>query len=366
MINFFPKFVRKLRMVTVNKRDRLRIRNILMEHMQTLPVRGGGMVRRYLHERSALQQIQRSLFFPLKPMTILAGLAIVALIGGGAAVAAEQTVPGDVLFPIKVTVNEGVMTILAFSPEAKAELEVVKTERRLEELEKLAASGRLDADVAAKVKARLESHADKASEFGLKLQANGNFVVAAQVFSDLEAAMNAHEKILIEIGEMKVNGEVVAESIVATLQLRGQSATNARLGAEADIRGSVGADVKAAAEGKMTAAANKVAEVQAFIERMSARAGATATAEAETRLDAAEILIAEGSAKLEAEAFADAFMKFQEAMRVAQEAQLLVRTSTQTQLDLNVELNGSTETEVDTEKETKEEGNGTLELDLGL
>ena len=337
MINFFPKLVHRLKAITVNKGDRVRIRNMLVRYTKVSSVRGNDLFRRYFHERSALQYIRTLFIYPLRPMPIVIGLVIIALAGGGAAVASEQAVPGDVLFPVKVTVNEGVMTFLAFSPEAKANIEVVKTERRLEELEKLAAAGKLDATVAAKIKARLESHADRAEEFGLKLKARGNLTVASQVFSNLEAAMNAHEKILIEIGEVKVNGEVVAEDIVATLKLRGEGFARARAEAETAVSEN-GAEVEAAAEGKLNAATNKIDEVKAFIARVEEKAGAAAVAEAKARVEAADKLVAEGKVKLEADLFGEAFVKFQEAMKVAQEAKLLIAASVETHVDLDVKL----------------------------
>lgn len=353
MINFFPKLIHRLRAITVNTPDRLRIRNALLQQIGASSVRGQELVRRYLYERSALRRIRQLLTYSLNPMPILIGLVVMVLVGGGVAVGAEQSLPGDVLFPVKVTVNEGVMTFIAFSPEAKAKVEVAKTERRLEEIERLAAAGKLDADVAAKIKARLEAQADKTTEVGLRLKANGRLEVAAEVFSDLQAAMDAHKKILVEIGEVKVNGQVVAEDIVAVLRLHGEAAAKARAEVEGEVSAK-GAEVQAAAEGKLNAAMHKIAEVRAFVERVKEKAGASAVAEAEARLNAADALVQEGKAKLEADAFGEAFVKFQEALRVAQEAKLLVEVSAETHADIDVEL------------DEEDEGRGNLDLELEL
>ena len=53
--------------------------------------------------------------------------------GGGISYAAEGAVPGDALYPIKVSVNEEVRDLVAFSPEAKADWETRRLERRLAE-----------------------------------------------------------------------------------------------------------------------------------------------------------------------------------------------------------------------------------------
>ncbi len=63
---------------------------------------------------------------------ILAPLAVVFLIGGGTAAAAEGALPGDALYAVKIYVNEEVVQALAQSPVAKAEVHASLAERRVE------------------------------------------------------------------------------------------------------------------------------------------------------------------------------------------------------------------------------------------
>lgn len=60
------------------------------------------------------------------------------LLGSSVSFAAENTLPGDLLYPVKINLNEKVRDALAITPQAKADWAVQKAERRLVEAEKLA------------------------------------------------------------------------------------------------------------------------------------------------------------------------------------------------------------------------------------
>jgi len=77
--------------------------------------------------------------------------ALLVAVGMGATVASADTLPDDLLYPVKIA-SEGVRLALAGAPEDRAEVELSIAEHRLGEAEKLAASGRTsDALVAAAV-----------------------------------------------------------------------------------------------------------------------------------------------------------------------------------------------------------------------
>ena len=75
---------------------------------------------------------------------IVRGVALAALLVGagmGATVAAADTLPDDILYPVKVA-SEAVRLALAAMPDDRASVELSIAEHRLSEAEKLAASGR--------------------------------------------------------------------------------------------------------------------------------------------------------------------------------------------------------------------------------
>lgn len=83
---------------------------------------------------------------------------------------AERSLPGDILYPMKVMVNEEVRSTLAFSPYAKVEWEAARLERRLSEARLLAQEGRLTEDAERKVAEAVKEHSDTAQETILALR----------------------------------------------------------------------------------------------------------------------------------------------------------------------------------------------------
>ena len=71
-------------------------------------------------------------------------VVLVVFIGGGTTSAAQGALPGDLLYPVKVSINEKVEVALAQTPAAKAEVQVRLAERRVDEARELSVRGRLD------------------------------------------------------------------------------------------------------------------------------------------------------------------------------------------------------------------------------
>lgn len=94
----------------------------------------------------------------------VAAFLIIVGAGGSTALAASNALPGDVLFPIKVNVNEKVEEILAQTPEAKAAVAAVQADRRLEEAEELVRRGRLTDEVTKEVEERFAKKSEIVKE----------------------------------------------------------------------------------------------------------------------------------------------------------------------------------------------------------
>lgn len=79
-------------------------------------------------------------------------------------VVAERSVPGDVLYPVKVNFNEEIRSGLAVSPYAKVEWETERLNRRIAEARLLASEGKLTEAVEADVAEAVKAHSDAAQE----------------------------------------------------------------------------------------------------------------------------------------------------------------------------------------------------------
>lgn len=101
-------------------------------------------------------------FFSHQFRTAFAGLVLVVFVGAGTASAAQGALPGDVLYPIKVSITEKVEVALAPTPAAKAQIEVKLATRRVAEAQTLQALGRLDATTTREIEDNFDTHAAQA------------------------------------------------------------------------------------------------------------------------------------------------------------------------------------------------------------
>ncbi len=286
-------------------------------------------------------------------MSIIAVLIITALAGGGVSAAAESALPGDALYAVKVSVNEEVRAAFTFSAERKANWEARRAERRLEEVEKLSVENRLSADARARVEANFKVFADRVAARIADFEAREDFRAAAEVSSNFETSLNAHREVLLRLAaeekDEKEKGELGA--VAARVRTAVTATTKARGEAEVKLVAKDGPEVQAAAEGKLKAAENKIEEVKKFIEASKTNLGAQATTEAEARLKVAEDTVASGRAKLDVKAYGEAFVLFQKAHRIAQEAKLM----TGSRVELKVDVKMGTEKD-DSENATSSRG----------
>ena len=93
----------------------------------------------------------------------MAGLLLFVIAGTGTvSAAAAGALPGDLLYPIKVSVNEKVEVALAPTPAAKSEVQVRLAERRVDEARELSVRGRLDKKTAKALSDNFDEHAAQA------------------------------------------------------------------------------------------------------------------------------------------------------------------------------------------------------------
>lgn len=305
------------------------------------PVRNADTTRLLLQERSksyistfAEILILKPLINKLQPMTIV--LIIALLVGGGTSFAAEGALPGDILYPIKVSINEEVRSFVAISDEAQAKWDARRAERRLEEAEKLAAEGRLNTETRADIESRFESHADAFEERTKKIESKQNTSASLEINSDFEASLKGHEQVLDKIASEKAGAREEVKTLLIQVRTRLNTTTKARSNVEAEVSAEANSKFKTAAEGKLKAAENKISEVNGFIAQVQASVSADAYVRAEAQLKIAESLIIRGKTEVEAQSYGKAFASFQEAIRIAQEAKLLVATEEQINLEIKV------------------------------
>lgn len=90
-------------------------------------------------------------------------IVIVILLGliGGTSAFAEKSLPGDLLYWVKININEPAAGIFAFTKEEKTEWQEHLVERRLEEKAKLMQQNKLDNSTELDLEDKIEKHIDK-------------------------------------------------------------------------------------------------------------------------------------------------------------------------------------------------------------
>ena len=132
-------------------------------------------------------------------------------------VIAEKSLPGDVLYPVKVQFTEEVRASLSFTPFAKVEWETERLERRISEARLLASEGKLTEEIQKQFAEAIKSHADSAQR-GLALLKESDSDKAAIAQIAFASALEVQSEVLGGTkGEPGLVGEDTAILAVATV-----------------------------------------------------------------------------------------------------------------------------------------------------
>lgn len=337
MENFFGKLNTIKKRVYLNPDRKAELRGRLVQYINAT-----AMVR----ERDvARHSMQRSFFINpfhyIKTMPVAAMIAVLVLIGGGTSFAAEGALPGNILYPVKVHVNEEVRTALTLGAEAKADWASTRAERRLEEAAALAAEGKLNRETRTELENNFKVQAKTATAQISALQASGDVRGAANVASRFEGALHAQVQVLgILRGKQQAK-----DKDVEPLETHANTVLNSVVGVRTDLEGQIEAtstsrgdekqvEVRAAAEARLSVAADVILKTQNYIDLKKNKLGEIAVAEAEARLNSASDLMVQGRAKLQAGFYGEAFNLGNRAIRIARETRALIDAD----IHLNVEL----------------------------
>jgi hypothetical protein len=108
----------------------------------------------------------RSSYFWFSPRFAMpVAVLLVIGLGTGTAFAAQGSLPGGILYPVKIHVNEAVEVALANTPEEKAKTEESIADRRVVEAQTLDAQDRLDATTMQELEDNFDEHASRARAF---------------------------------------------------------------------------------------------------------------------------------------------------------------------------------------------------------
>src|SRR3989344_1687469 len=335
----FEKSMKQARQERLSDDEKNAIRQSILNFISNNPVRIEMTPRPNSWPFNLIQGESNIFSYKLNLAATMAILLIIAVLtGGGVTLGAEKSLPGDILYPVKIGLNEEVRGWLSISDEAKGKWEVERAQRRLEEAENLASSGYLDNETRAVIESNFEAHSEKVRDRIIKFENKENFNAAVDVSSNFEATLKAHEKILAKLLEeetdTRIRGEIKPIGIKVNSGVR--AAKESREKNEIKVSGKMRAGIEVSAEDKLGAAENKIEEVAKYISSVGDKISAKTKTEAESKLSLAEDVVADGRIKLEAKAYGDAFVLFQKAIRLAQESKLTVEANQRFEVDVHI------------------------------
>jgi hypothetical protein len=152
---------------------------------------------------------------------IAGGLIAVLLVGStGVSYAAENALPGEPLYAVKVSVVEPIQTALITEPVAKAQWQSELASRRLTEASTLAVQNKLATSTQEYLAQSVEQHVALAQEGASELSSSGNDTAALTVQSDLEAKLTAHADLLsVLTPRLKASGTATTTVVAVTALL---------------------------------------------------------------------------------------------------------------------------------------------------
>lgn len=139
-------------------------------------------------------------------------LTLVLVVAGGtqASLASEGSIPGDILYPLKVAVSEPLAFVLTPSTEGRASLAARFASRRVDEAAALSSVGKLDEETAQDLATRFDAHVDVLAKETDALEANGEIATSLAVRTDLEQKLSAR------VEEFAVDAVAKEDVLIAT------------------------------------------------------------------------------------------------------------------------------------------------------
>lgn len=142
--------------------EEAKIKDEVVSFMELHPVRVGDAQTSSLSAGNAIRD-SRNIQAQNGKHPMMIATIIALFISGGTAFAAEGSLPGDALYPVKIHVTEEVRGWVAISDEAEARWEMRKASRRMDEAKELEAEGRLTGEAKAEIEQSISMHAQSFS-----------------------------------------------------------------------------------------------------------------------------------------------------------------------------------------------------------
>jgi len=199
----FKKIIKRLKSVGLQNDEKTFLRKQLLHFMEEHPV----LIKSPYSIKSPYisKKLVTKLFRPAK--VLATALIIVLVMGGSFAYAAESSLPGQILYPIKINIEE-IKSLSLITSKQKVEWEIERTSRRLGEAAELSIQDKMNSIAREEIKTQIDKHTKKISQ-GIKEIGAENPESALAMNSQLESYLNAHGDMLTALKEKtEANGDI--------------------------------------------------------------------------------------------------------------------------------------------------------------
>ncbi len=246
-------------------------------------------------------------------------LPIAFILISGTTLYARGSVPGNILYPVKVHLNENVHSVFSMTDKSEAVAEISHAVKRLEEAEKLIVSGQMTEVEMMNLERSFQLRMNVARGRIDKLREEGKFTEASDLELHTQNTMAAHRSILLQISHntdvdiSKIMSNVENEQNVSTYKLENIQG-----------RALAGTDLRNVVESKMKAAVDRIDEARKL--QLNKTGGLSNNIQIETKssLSAAENLFEQGQEEYDMGSYGNALVLFQNAAHVAHSAEVLI------------------------------------------
>lgn len=146
------KRAREISLTPTEKRER---KKEFLAFMSEHPAENGGEVLTW--SQQLLRNIAGARVLH-SPLPYIAGITMITITGGGISYMANSALPGDTLYPIKVSINEELIGLTHTTAKSKARYEARRLSERLDEVNRLTSSDRVNSKVWHEMSLSLEAH----------------------------------------------------------------------------------------------------------------------------------------------------------------------------------------------------------------
>lgn len=133
--------------------------------------------------------------------TAFVSLLLIFTIAGSISASADSSLPGNILYPVKIKITEPIRELIKINQEDKTKWQIEKASRRIEEAEILATQNKLDDKKREEIQDLFEKSVLEFDDSIKKFEATSTKEKIEKMESELEKRISVHSKVVTEVNK---------------------------------------------------------------------------------------------------------------------------------------------------------------------